>query len=63
MRLREIREERGMSQSELARLSNVHRVSICRYEHGTKKPNIDSLKRLADALDVPVDDLLGRKGA
>ena len=59
MKLREIRKQKGYSQGQLAELSHVHRVSISLYESGKKKPNIDSLKRLAVALDVSTDELLG----
>ena len=59
LRIRELREQKGLSQVQLAELSHVHRVSISMYETGRKKPNIDSLKRLAKALDVSTDDLLG----
>ena len=59
MRLREIRERKGLSQVQLEKLSGVHRVCISRYEHGTKKPGVDSLKRLAVALGVTVDELIG----
>lgn len=59
MNLRAIRKQKGLSQVQLAELSHVHRVSISMYETGRKKPNIDSLKRLAKALEVSTDDLLG----
>ena len=59
LKLREIRKQRGLSQGQLSELSHVHRISISRYETGKKKPNVDSLKRLAKALDVSTDELLG----
>ena len=59
MKLREIREQKGLSQVQLSELSHVDRVSISRYETGRKMPSVDSLKRLAKALDVSTDDLLG----
>ena len=59
MNLREIRKRKGLSQGRLAELSHVHRVSISLYESGKKKPNVDSLKRLANALEVSTDELLG----
>ena len=59
MKLREIRKQKGLSQERLAELSHVHRVSISMFENGRKKPNVDSLKRLANALDVSTDELLG----
>lgn len=59
MKLREIRKRKGLTQTRLAELSNVHRVSISLYESGKAKPNVDSLKRLAAALNVSTDELLG----
>ena len=59
MKLREIRKQKGLSQEQLAELSHVHRVSISMFENGKKNPNVDSLKRLANALDVSTDELLG----
>ena len=59
MKLREIRKRNGLSQERLSELSHVDRVSISRYETGKKKPSVDNLKRLAVALDVTTDELLG----
>ena len=59
MKLREIRKQQGLSQAELSERSHVHRISISRYENGKKKPSVDSLKRLAAALGVSTDELLG----
>ena len=59
LNLREIRKRKGLSQARLSELSHVHRVSISLYESGKKKPNVDSLKRLAVALNVTTDELLG----
>ena len=58
-KLREIRKRKGLSQAKLSELSKVHRVSISLYESGKKKPTIDSLMRLANALDVSIQDLWG----
>ena len=62
-RLRELREGRGMSQAELSEASGIHRVSIARYELGIIVPTVDSLARLADALDVPMSELIDVKKA
>lgn len=59
LKLREIRKRNGLSQERLSELSHVDRVSISRYETGKKKPSVDNLKRLAVALDVTTDELLG----
>ncbi len=52
------REHRGHSQAELARRSGVNRVQLNDIEHGRKTGSVDTLKKLADALELTVDDLL-----
>jgi mRNA interferase RelE/StbE len=47
-----------MTQEELAKASGVHRVTIARIETGEVSPMAETLKRLADALGVLVDDLM-----
>jgi transcriptional regulator with XRE-family HTH domain len=57
--IRKLREEREMSQLELAKKSGVAQGYISSLEAGEKKnPGIDVLKRLARALGVPVTELL-----
>ena len=60
-RLRRARELRGLSQSELAeRAGKMPPSSIAHFETGKRKPSFDTLKRLATALEVTTDYLLGR---
>ena len=61
-RLRKAREElRGLKQLELAKSSGLPVTSISHFEkpEGTRKPSFDNLKRLANALEVTTDYLLG----
>lgn len=58
-RLAEVRREKGMTQEQLAAASGVHRVTIARFETGKVSPKLKTLKRLADALRVPIDALAG----
>jgi transcriptional regulator with XRE-family HTH domain len=58
VRLRELRRQKGLSQSELGKLADLHYTHIGRFERGTSRPGSDTLKRLADALDVTSDYLL-----
>ena len=46
---------RGISQQQLARLCGYTEASLSRYINHTRMPNILTLFRLADALDVTVD--------
>ncbi|WP_232100077.1 MULTISPECIES: helix-turn-helix domain-containing protein [Lonsdalea] len=57
-RLRDLRRQKGLSQSELGKLADLHYTHIGRFERGTSRPGGDTLKRLADALDVTGDYLL-----
>ena len=59
-RLKEWRLKRGMSQEELARTADVPTASVSHFETGHRFPNAETLRRLADALGVSADYLLGR---
>jgi transcriptional regulator with XRE-family HTH domain len=59
-RLRAARDLRQWSQSELATRAGMPPSSIAHFETGTRKPSFDTLKRLANALEVTTDYLLGR---
>ena len=59
-RIAEIRRERGLNQDELAELSMLSRISIARYETGKIEPGAKAIARIADALEVSTDVLLGR---
>lgn len=59
-RIADIRRERGLNQDELAELSTLSRISIARYESGRVEPGAKALARIASALEVPTDVLLGR---
>jgi len=56
--LRVWREYRGLTQVALGDASGVNRVQIANIEAGQKSGSIDTLKKLADALAITVDDLI-----
>jgi transcriptional regulator with XRE-family HTH domain len=60
-RIRAFRKERGMTQEQLADKVGASRSLISCYENGKFSPNGFSLVRLADALGVRTDQLLGAK--
>jgi transcriptional regulator with XRE-family HTH domain len=60
-RLRKIREDKGLSQAELAEKAKMQPSAISHFEAGRRSPSFDNLKRLADALSVTIDFLLGRQ--
>jgi DNA-binding XRE family transcriptional regulator len=51
------REHRGLSQAEFSRQSGVNRIQIIDIEAGRKTGSVATLKRLATALQVDMDDL------
>jgi len=58
-RLKEIREQQGLSQIELARLCGLGTNQINRYENGTTEPSATYLAKIGRTLNVTVDYLLG----
>lgn len=59
-RLKAAREMREWSQSDLASRAKMPPSSIAHFESGSRKPSFDTLRRLANALEVTTDYLLGR---
>lgn len=55
-KLKAIRESKGLSQSDLAKLANVDISYISKIETGKRNPSIAMLERLAHALDVSAKD-------
>ena len=62
-RLREARVAAGLSQSELEELSGIPKARLSRYENGHVEPSIQTLARLAKALNVSEASLLGDERA
>src|ERR1700734_1456537 len=58
-RLRAARRTKGMEQVQLAKEAGLPAASISHFEAGNRKPSFENLRRLAKALDVTTDYLLG----
>lgn len=58
-RLAELRKQKNMSQYELAEKLNFSRGKLANYEQGTREPDYETLKFLANFFDVSIDYLLG----
>ena len=57
--LRKMRETEGLSQEKLARLADVANNTIIKIEAGkNQNPTLETLKKVAQALGVSVDDLI-----
>ncbi|MBO0530365.1 MULTISPECIES: helix-turn-helix domain-containing protein [Clostridium] len=59
-RLKELREEKGMTQEQLGKLLNITKQAVYSYEKGDNEPTIDALVKIADIFNVSLDYLLGR---
>lgn len=55
--IKRIREERGMTQKQLADKVGISGAFMSLIEKGTNKPSDENLKKIANALDVPVEIL------
>lgn len=60
MRLKELRQKRGLSQVKLAMELNLNQNSISRYESGMREADYKTLIAIADYFHVSVDYLLER---
>ena len=60
-KLREIRKLKGLTQVKLSEVSKINRVCIAKYETGKSTPTLESAEKLAKALGVKVDDLIGEE--
>ena len=58
-KLKECRNVKGFSQSELAKQIDTYHSIIGKYERNEVKPTIDVVKKLANVLDTTVGYLLG----
>lgn len=58
--LRTLRERRNLTQAELGRRAGLRSASVSHFETGQRVPSLETLVKLADALAVTVDVLLGR---
>ena len=57
--VKKLREKLGMSQEKLARLADVSNNTVVNIEAGKQdNPTIETLKKVANALQVGVDDLI-----
>ena len=61
-RLKDLREEAGLSMIELARAIGVSDAAICKWENGQAEPKISYIVRLAEYFDCSVDYLIGGDG-
>jgi len=60
-KLRDLRKSKGLTTTELGKIIGCSNPTITNYELGNRKPDPETLKKLADFFNVSVDYLLGRE--
>ncbi len=56
--IRRLRKEKGWSQRKLSELSGVSHTQIANYETNRTKPTLETIVKIANALDVNISELL-----
>lgn len=62
-RVRQLREDRSLSQEGLAELAGLHRTYVGSIERGERNPSLDAIHALADGLGVRVGELFDTEPA
>ena len=57
--LREWRRKRALSQRDLASLAGIQQATVARLETGAQQPRPRTIRKLAKALDAPIEALQG----
>ncbi|MFZ5974264.1 MAG: helix-turn-helix domain-containing protein [Bacillota bacterium] len=60
MRIRELRQNARLSQTQFANVLHVRNSTLSQYESGHRSPNDQIKRRIADYFNVSLDYLLGR---
>ena len=60
LKLKQIREQHGLKQDNIADYLKITRAAYCRYEINERNPSIETLIKIADFYKVPLDVLVGR---
>lgn len=59
--IKKLRKEKGLSQDKLSRLADVAHATIVKIESGgIKSPTIDTVQKIAKALNVNINDLINK---
>ncbi len=56
--LRRLREKKGLSQEVVSGLADIGRTHLSAIERGVRRPTLDTLFKLADALNISASDIV-----
>ena len=57
-RVRDLREQRSLTQTDLAKLIGMRQPDLCDLEKGRHSPTLSTIERIAKALHVAASDLI-----
>ena len=57
-KIKSYRENKNMTQNEIADILGVKSATVSKYESGTLEPNIESLRKLAEIFEISIDELI-----
>lgn len=60
LKLTELRKQRGLTQSDIAKALGIARTTYSSYEQGRRSPDVDIQNKIADYFNVSLDYLHGR---
>ena len=58
-RLKDLREDRNLTQAELVRIFKMHKTTYTNYEQGKREPPFELIIKLARLYDVSIDYIAG----
>lgn len=58
-RLKDLREDRDLTQAELVRILKMHKTTYTNYEQGKREPPFELIIKLARLYDVSIDYIAG----
>lgn len=58
MELGKLRKKKNLNQKELAEKLGVHRVTVARYEGGTRVPSLKTIEKIAKILDTSTEQVI-----
>ena len=56
--IKRIRQEKGLTQKRLGELCGINEANIRKYELGGANPKLETIQKIAEALKVPLGDLM-----
>lgn len=58
--IRQLRQERGWTQLELAEKLGISQKAITSYEREAREPNLEKIQQLAKVFEIPIEVLFGQ---